>query len=59
MYVDGVASGILDLRSASLLNRQAIWVRNWGASRRHTVRIVVAGTAGHPSAVLDGLAVMR
>jgi hypothetical protein len=59
VYVDGVASGIIDLRSAALLNRQAVWVRNWGGSGPHTVKIVVQGTAGHPSVVLDGLAVMR
>jgi hypothetical protein len=59
IYVDGAGAGTLDLRSASLLHRQAVWVRNWGTSGRHTVRIVVAGTAGRPSVVLDGLAVVR
>jgi hypothetical protein len=59
VYVDGVGAGVLDLRSGSLLNRQAIWVRNWGAPGRHTVRVVVAGTPGRPSAVLDGLVVLK
>ena len=59
VYVDGVAAGMIDLRSAAPVHRQAVWVRNWGESGRHTVRIVVAGTAGRPGAVLDGLAVMR
>jgi hypothetical protein len=55
VYVDGVASGIVDLRSATSRHQQAVWVRNWGETGRHTVKIVVLGAG----AVLDGLAVMR
>ncbi len=59
VYVDGRAAGTLDLRAATVQNRQAVWARNWGASGTHTVRVVVAGTTGRPGAVLDGLVVLR
>ena len=54
VYLDGRAAGTLNLRSAQTLHRQAVWVKNWGATGRHTVKIVVNG-----SATLDGLVVLR
>jgi hypothetical protein len=59
VYLDGSYAGILDLRTARTLNRQALWGRAWSASARHTVKFVVEGTAGRPSAVLDGLVYLR
>jgi len=59
VYVDGAYSGVLDLRSASTQNRQAVWARSWAASARHTVRFVVEGTTNRPGIVLDGLAYLR
>jgi hypothetical protein len=59
VYVDGARAGALDLRSTSTLHRQAIWAKNWGATGPHTVKVVVAGTAGRPGVVLDGLVVLR
>jgi hypothetical protein len=59
VYVDGTRVGTVDLRSASTVHRQAIWAKNWGATGTHTVKVVVAGTAGRPGVVLDGLVVLR
>jgi hypothetical protein len=59
VVVDGSPAGTIDLRSATAQNRQAVWVRNWGASGTHTVKVVVQGTSGRPGAVLDGLVVLR
>ena len=59
VYVDGAAAGTIDLRATSTQNRRAIWAKNWGATGRHTVKVVVAGTAGRPGVVLDGLVVLR
>ena len=53
------AAGHVDLRAASTLHRRAVWAQNWGDSGRHTVKVVVAGTAGRPGVVLDGLVVLR
>ena len=57
IYVDGVNTGTLDLSSRQTVNRVAIWAKNWGASGRHTVRIVSSGT--RPGIVVDGLVVLR
>jgi hypothetical protein len=55
-YVDGRYSGVLDLRSASTENRQAIWARSWAGTTQHTVTFVVEGSTG---VVLDGLVYLR
>jgi hypothetical protein len=59
VYVDGRAAGTLDLGASATQHRRAIWAKNWGASGRHTVKVVVAGTVGRPGVVLDGLVVLR
>jgi len=59
VYVDGNYSGVLDLRSASTQNRQAVWARSWAHTAQHTVRFVVEGTTNRPSVVLDGLVYLR
>jgi len=59
VYVDGNDSGVLDLRSATTQNRQAVWARSWSQTAQHTVRFVVEGTTGRPGVVLDGLVYLR
>jgi hypothetical protein len=50
IFVDGTDAGLVDLRSASTVYRQAVWSRSWGDNGSHTVRVEVEGPA-----VLDGL----
>ena len=59
VYVDGDYAGVLDLRSSATQNRQAVWTRYFGSSAGHTVRIVVEGSTGRPSVIMDGLVVLR
>ena len=58
VYVDGVRTSWLNLYKTSTSYNQAVWTRHWSASGRHTVKIVVWGTAGHPIVPIDGLAVL-
>ncbi|MFG1603810.1 peptidoglycan recognition protein [Actinoplanes sp. NPDC049265] len=57
VYVDGVSAGTFNLAAARTANRVGVWARNWGASGRHTIRVVSSGT--RPGIVVDGLVVMR
>ncbi|MEV6595711.1 N-acetylmuramoyl-L-alanine amidase [Actinoplanes sp. NPDC051346] len=59
VYVDGEPAGIIDLRSPATLHRRAVWTRSWSSSGRHTVKIVVEGTAGRPGVISDGLVYLR
>ncbi|HEX9999640.1 MAG TPA: N-acetylmuramoyl-L-alanine amidase, partial [Actinoplanes sp.] len=59
IWVDGNDHGVVDLRSANTLDRQAIWARSWSTSAEHTVRVQVEGTTGRPGVVLDGLVYLR
>ncbi|MFH9860749.1 N-acetylmuramoyl-L-alanine amidase [Streptomyces sp. NPDC017202] len=55
VYVDGVRTATVDLKSATTLYRQAIWTKTWSSSAKHTVKIVVVGTSGRPTVTTDGL----
>ncbi|MFI7599315.1 N-acetylmuramoyl-L-alanine amidase [Actinoplanes sp. NPDC049681] len=59
VFVDGEPAGIVDLRSPDALYRRAVWTRSWSSSDRHTVKIVVEGTAGRPGVISDGLVYLR
>lgn len=53
----GLHLGRVDTVNLTLYN-QAVWLHHWSASGKHTVKIVVAGTAGHPIVPVDGFAVL-
>jgi hypothetical protein len=55
IYLDGRKAAVVDLRSTTARHRQASWVRNGLAPTRHTVTIVVAGTAHRPTVTTDGI----
>jgi hypothetical protein len=55
IWVDGDDQGIVDLRSAATLYRQAVWARSWASSASHSVRVEVVT----PGVVLDGLVYMK
>ncbi|MFC1410868.1 N-acetylmuramoyl-L-alanine amidase [Streptacidiphilus sp. N1-12] len=58
VYVDGVKAALIDLRSSSTLYRQAVWAKSWSTSGKHTLKIVVVGTAKRPTVTTDGIAVL-
>jgi uncharacterized protein with LGFP repeats len=54
IFVDGTDAGLVDLRSASTVYRQAVWSRSWDDEGAHTVRVEPEGPA-----VLDGLVYLQ
>ncbi|WP_330348656.1 peptidoglycan recognition protein family protein [Streptomyces sp. NBC_00582] len=59
VYVDGVKTATVDLKSSTTLYRQAIWTKTWSSSAKHTVKIVVVGTSGRPTITTDGLVYLK
>ncbi|MEA2675841.1 MAG: hypothetical protein QOI92_3033, partial [Chloroflexota bacterium] len=59
VYVDGVLAGTIDTAGASTTYRQIVFSKAWTTYGAHTLRIVVAGTAGRPEVTVDAFEVMR
>lgn len=59
IYVDGKKVTTVDLKSATATYRNAIWTKTWSSSAKHTVKIVVAGTAGRPTITTDGIVYLK
>ena len=59
VYVDGVLRATVNLYSATAQYRVVVWQYNFATSGAHTVKLVVAGTAGHPRVDLDSFVVVR
>ncbi len=59
MYVDGVKAATVDLKSATTEYRDAVWTKTWATSGKHTIKIVVVGTAGRPAVTTDGLVYLK
>jgi hypothetical protein len=59
VYVDGVLAGTIDTAGASTTYRQIVFSKGWTTYGAHTLRIVVAGTAGRPEVTVDAFEVMR
>ncbi len=53
IYVDGVLAGTARLNSSTSRSRVVAFARNFSANGSHTLKIVVAGTAGHPRIDVD------
>ncbi len=54
VYVDGVKVATVDTRATKTTSKQTLWVRTLTA-KAHTVSVLVAGTAGRPTVISDGL----
>ncbi|MGW7541115.1 peptidoglycan recognition protein family protein [Streptomyces sp. NPDC054770] len=59
VYVDGVKTATVDLKSTATKYRDAVWTKNWSTSSAHTIKIVVVGTSGRPTITTDGLVYMK
>ncbi|MER6500255.1 N-acetylmuramoyl-L-alanine amidase [Streptomyces sp. NPDC001455] len=59
VYVDGVKTSTVDLKSSSTKYRDALWTKTWSGSAKHTVKIVVVGTSGRPAITTDGLVYLK
>jgi len=56
VYVDGVYAATISLRATTTTYRSIVFARNWSAVGAHTIKIVVAGNAGHPRVDVDAFA---
>ncbi|MGW4940187.1 N-acetylmuramoyl-L-alanine amidase [Actinoplanes sp. NPDC004185] len=59
VYLDGKKVSTIDLRASKNTYRQAVWTRSWTSAKKHTVKIVVAGTAGRPKVTTDGIVYLK
>ncbi|HEY3164256.1 MAG TPA: GH25 family lysozyme [Candidatus Limnocylindrales bacterium] len=53
LYVDGVYVKSVSLYASSGESRAIVFARSWGTVGTHTLKIVVAGSAGHPRVDVD------
>ncbi len=58
IYVDGAYVGAVDLRRSSALFRVLVYTKTWSTSGRHSLRVVVLGTKGHPRFDVDAFVVI-
>ncbi|MER8015867.1 N-acetylmuramoyl-L-alanine amidase [Streptomyces griseoluteus] len=59
IYVDGTRLTTADLRSPATAYRDAVWAKTWPTSAKHTLKIVVRGTAGRPAVTTDGIVYLK
>lgn len=59
VYIDGVKVATVDTKSSTTAYRQLLWTKAWNTSAQHTIKIVVAGTSGRSTIVIDGIAYVR
>jgi spore germination protein YaaH len=59
IFLDGSLVATVDTYATSLGFRYVAWSRTWASAGTHTLKLVVAGTAGHPRVDLDALEILR
>lgn len=59
VFVDGVYARTVNLHRGTFKARLAAFSTSWKASGKHTVRIEVVGTSGHPMVAIDEFIVTR
>lgn len=59
VYVDGVYKATISTYSTTTKFRQLVYQFSWSSTGTHKVKIVIAGTSGHPRVDLDAFVVIR
>jgi hypothetical protein len=59
VYIDGVLVSTVDLYSAALDPRRAVFTASWSTSGSHTIEIRVSGTGGRPRVDIDAFVVLQ
>lgn len=59
VYFDGKYVTTVDLRSVPTRNRIIVWQKAWSSVGTHTIKVVVAGTAGRPRVDVDAFVVVK
>lgn len=58
VYVDGVHVGSVSTYSKTSLARQLVFTRSWPTIGRHTFKLIVSATPGHPRVDVDAFIVL-
>jgi hypothetical protein len=58
VFIDGAYERTVDLYASSSASRRMVFAKSFGEGR-HTIRISVVGTSGHPAVSVDGLYVVH
>ena len=59
VYVDGTLVTTVDLNATVDAPARIVFRKHWSTRASHTVRVVVEGTAGHPTVDVDGFVILR
>jgi hypothetical protein len=59
IYADGTSLGTVGAHASKVHHRQVLAARTYSTSGRHTFRVEVVGTAGHPRIDVDGFVILR
>jgi hypothetical protein len=59
VYIDGTLVKTVNLQATTAVDRKLAYVKTWTTSGTHTIRVVVVGTAGHPTVTHDQFYVIR
>jgi hypothetical protein len=57
VYVDNTLVATVSQHARTYAPQKTLWTRDFGTVGRHTIRIVVAGSAGHPMVAIDELVI--
>lgn len=59
VYIDGTFYKSVSLFASTEVDRKLVFTKNWTPVGNHSIRIVVAGTSGHPKIVVDQIFVLQ
>ena len=59
VYLDGKLVANVNLHSPTIMHRRIVFAHAWAADGAHTIKIVCAGTAGHPTVDVDAFVTIR
>lgn len=59
IYIDGRLVKSLNLHANGTARRRAVFTRAWTSVGTHTIKVVCAGTAGHPTIDVDAFVTVR
>ena len=57
--MDGTLVTTVDLNATVDAPARIVFRKHWSTRASHTVRVVVEGTAGHPTVDVDGFVILR
>ena len=59
VYLDGHLTATVDLHSSTPIRRRIVFAHAWSGDGVHTIKIVCAGTHGHPAVDVDAFLTVR